>query len=270
MPPIHISLRAENIFHIFQIPISNSLLTTWLVMVFLILISLISYTRLSMIPGKWQLILELLIGGFYSFFKEILDENTDKYFGYVMTLFIFIIFVNWSGILPGVGTIGLYSQEENKTPDKVFAASRSLQSAEGKNIENHSSLYTPLFRAGTADLNMTLSLAILTIAYVQYAGLSALGTKYLSKFFNFSNPINFVVGILEIISELSRIISFAFRLFGNIFAGEVLLTVISFLAPILAPVPFLGLELFVGFIQALVFAMLTSVFFSLATHHADY
>ena len=92
-----------------------------------------------------------------------------------------------------------------------------------------------------------------------------MGISYLKKFFNFTNPIYFYVGILELISEFSKIISFSFRLFGNIFAGEVLLTVIAFLIPVIAPLPFLGLELFVGFIQAVVFAMLTAVFLKMAT-----
>src|SRR3990167_797052 len=237
MAPIHISLKAENISYLLGIPISNSLITTWLVMIFLILLSMITYSKLTLIPGYLQLVMEMLIGGLHSLFKEILEDEVDKYFPYLITIFIFIIFLNWSGILPGVGTIGIYVEEEE---------------------------FIPFFRAGTADLNMTFALALLTVIYVQYAGISSLGIKYLSKFFNITNPLNFVVGILELISEISRVISFAFRLFGNIFAGEVLLTVIGFLVPLLAPIPFLGLELFVGFIQALVFAMLSAVFFTLA------
>ena len=243
MAPIHISLKAENISYLLGIPISNSLITTWLVMIFLILLSMITYSKLTLIPGYLQLVMEMLIGGLHSLFKEILEDEVDKYFPYLITIFIFIIFLNWSGILPGVGTIGIYVEEEE---------------------------FIPFFRAGTADLNMTFALALLTVIYVQYAGISSLGIKYLSKFFNITNPLNFVVGILELISEISRVISFAFRLFGNIFAGEVLLTVIGFLVPLLAPIPFLGLELFVGFIQALVFAMLSAVFFTLATAHAEH
>ncbi|OGG19175.1 ATP synthase F0 subunit A [Candidatus Gottesmanbacteria bacterium RIFCSPHIGHO2_02_FULL_39_14] len=243
MAPIHISLKAENISYLLGIPISNSLITTWLVMIFLILLSMITYSKLTLIPGYLQLVMEMLIGGLHSLFKEILEDKVDKYFPYLITIFIFIIFLNWSGILPGVGTIGIYVEEEE---------------------------FIPFFRAGTADLNMTFALALLTVIYVQYAGISSLGIKYLSKFFNITNPLNFVVGILELISEISRVISFAFRLFGNIFAGEVLLTVIGFLVPLLAPIPFLGLELFVGFIQALVFAMLSAVFFTLATAHAEH
>lgn len=122
-----------------------------------------------------------------------------------------------------------------------------------------------LFRGGTADLNATIALGIMSIFLVQFFGFKYLGIAYLGKFFNFSSPINFFVGFLELVSEMSRIISFAFRLFGNVFAGEVLLTVITFLAKIVVPMPFYGLEVFVGFIQALVFAMLSVVFFNMAT-----
>ena len=133
-------------------------------------------------------------------------------------------------------------------------------------IENNTHVVkAPIFRPGSADLNTTLALAIVSVIVTQIFGLMALKFSYLKKFFNFSSPIDFFVGILEIISEFAKIISFAFRLFGNIFAGEVLLVVIAFLIPVVLPMPFYGLELFVGFIQALVFAMLSLVFFNMAT-----
>ena len=149
--------------------------------------------------------------------------------------------MNWVGLLPGVGTIGL-----------------------NKLSEGHEK-FIPLFRAGTADLNMTLALAFIAVLIIQYSGLRALGAGYLKRFINLKNPIYFFVGLLELMGEFTRVISFAFRLFGNIFAGEVLLTVIAFLMPILVPLPFMGLELFVGFIQALVFSMLTAAFLAQAT-----
>lgn len=127
----------------------------------------------------------------------------------------------------------------------------------------------PLFRAGTADLNMTIALGLLSVGLVQYYGLKYLKLGYLKKYINFSSPIYFAVGILEIILEAAKVVSFAFRLFGNIFAGEVLLAVISYIAALLAPMPFYGLELFVGFIQALVFSMLSVVFFNMATVSHD-
>jgi len=241
MQGIHISLKAEKVFEIYGLSITNSTLTTWLVMLFLIIFSLVISRKLSYLPSSLQIVAEMLVGGIYNFFESVTKEKIKLFFPLLGTLFIFIIFLNWFGLVPGVGTIGINEIEEGH---KVFV---------------------PLFRAGSADINTTLALAIISVVTIQYFGLKTLGFGYLSRFFNFKNPIYFFVGILELVLEFAKILSFSFRLFGNIFAGEVLLTVIAFLMPILAPIPFIGMELFVGFIQALVFSMLTAVFLSLAT-----
>ncbi len=246
MSEVHISLKAEKLLEVFGIPVTNSIITTWLVMIFLILMSLLMTRRISMIPTKIQLIAEILVGGIYSIFESVCGNNTKKFFPIVGSLFIFIIFLNWFGLIPGVGTIGI------------------------KHVENHHASFIPLFRAGSADLNLTFALAIVAVAVIQYFGVVTLGKEYLGRFFNFKNPIYFFVGLLELMGEGTKVISFAFRLFGNIFAGEVLLTVVAFLMPLLAPLPFLFLELFVGFIQALVFSMLTAVFLTLATSHQEH
>ena len=138
---------------------------------------------------------------------------------------------------------------------------------EGEHAEGHKGV--ALFRGANADINMTLALALVSVAAIQYFGFKFSGIKYGQKYINFSSPIFFFVGLLEIISEFSKIMSFAFRLFGNIFAGEVLIAVISYLIPVVLPMPFIGLEIFVGLIQALVFAMLSLVFINMATeaHH---
>ena len=135
----------------------------------------------------------------------------------------------------------------------------------------------PLFRAPSADLNFTFALALSTMIMVQVWGVRFLGGSYFRKFFTFSGPNLFMkciaafVGILELISEFARILSFGFRLFGNIFAGEVVLATMAFLFAFLLPVAFYGLEVFVGFVQAMVFMMLTLVFFQLATvSHGDH
>lgn len=238
MPSIHISITAEKLFTLGGLfSVTNSLLTSWIVMVGLLLFSLIATRKMQLVPGALQSVAELAVDGIYTLFHSVLHEKVVAFFPLLATLFLFIITMNWVGLLPGVGTIGLRSHEE----------------------------FIPLFRAGTADLNMTLALAFLAVVIIQYSGLRSLGASYLKRFINFKNPIYFFVGILELIGEFSRVISFAFRLFGNIFAGEVLLTVIAFLMPFLVPLPFMGLELFVGFIQALVFSMLTAVFLSQAS-----
>jgi F-type H+-transporting ATPase subunit a len=137
-----------------------------------------------------------------------------------------------------------------------------------KSDESHDKgVFVPYLRAGTADLNTTIALALISFTLIQIFGVQYSHLGYFKKFFNFSSPIDFFVGVLELISEIGKIISFAFRLFGNVFAGEVLLVVISALVPILIPMPFYGLEIFVGLVQALVFAMLSLVFYNIATQH---
>lgn len=247
MPSIHISLTAEKLFNLGgNFWITNSLLTSWIAMGLLLIFSLAATRKIAAVPGNLQQTAEIVVEGIYNLFSTILHDKTKTFFPLIGTYFLFIIALNWLGLIPGVGTIGLKQMEEGHRT------------------------FVPLFRAGTADLNTTLALAVVAMLTIQISGLKTLGVRYLSKFFNFSNPINFFVGILELVSEFSKIISFAFRLFGNIFAGEVLLTVIAFLMPILVPLPFMGLELFVGFIQALVFSMLTAVFLSLAISKTEH
>ncbi len=242
----HISLAAEKIGSIFGFPISNSLLTTWLVMGMLIAFSFGVSRKLSLIPSALQSIAELIVGGLYNFFSGVVGKtHIGQFFPLIASLFLFVIIANWVGLLPGVGTVGLFHEVHG---EKEFV---------------------PLLRGATADLNTTLALAIVAMVSIQYFGFKTVGKHYSTRFINISNPIYFFLGILEIISEFSKIISFAFRLFGNIFAGEVLLTVIAFLIPFIVPLPFLFLEIFVGFIQALVFSMLTAVFLNVAISHGE-
>lgn len=247
---MEISLAAEKIGHIGSFPITNAMLTSWIGAAILIVISILATRKMKMIPSGWQNTYETVIEFLFNTANGVIGDMkaTKKYFPLIATLFLFIISNNWLGLIPGIGTIGL------------------RETVRGKEI------LVPLFRSGNADLNMTLALAIITVLAVQVFGIAAIGViKYGKKFINFSSPIMFFVGLLELISEVSRIISFSFRLFGNIFAGEVLLTVIAFIAPFIAPLPFYGLELFVGFIQALVFTMLALVFIKSAiTDHEEH
>jgi len=159
----------------------------------------------------------------------------------------------------------LSSEESIPVPSDSAESSHADTTSPEESSAHSGPKFVPFFRAATADLNTTLALALTAMFMVQFYGVKYLGLSYFTKFLNFSNPIFTFVGVLETISEFAKIISFAFRLFGNIFAGEVLLAVISFLIPVIAPLPFLGLEIFVGMIQALVFAMLTLVFINMAT-----
>ena len=193
-------------------------------------------------PSRFQSAIEFIIENIHAFITSIAGTaKANLYFPLIATLFFFILTSNWSGLIPGAGTIGLHT------------------------ILHGESTFVPYFRAPTADLNTTLALALITMVMVQIYGIRALGLSYFKKFLDVRNPINFFVGLLELLSEFSKVLSFAFRLFGNIIAGEILLIVMAFLLPYLGPTPFLGLEVFVGFIQALVFMMLTTVFCNMAT-----
>ena len=236
-----ISIAAEKIGTLWAFPITNSLLATWLVMAVLIVFSWAATRRLSLIPSGIQTTAEVLVGGLHDFFSSVTGKYVNAFFPLIASLFFFIITANWMGLLPGFSTIGFYHGEE----------------------------FVPLLRGATSDLNTTIALALIAVCAIQYFGFRLIGLHYGKKFLNFKDPIAFFTGILETISEFSRIISFAFRLFGNIFAGEVLLAVIAFLIPFIAPLPFLTLELFVGFIQALVFSMLTAVFLNVAVSHEE-
>ncbi len=233
---MHISLTAEPVFYFFKIPITNSLIATYVVGLFLVLIALLINKKAKLIPSKFQSLIEEIIEFFWNLCESVAGENARVLFPLIFTFFIFILFNNWFGLLPLVGSLGFY---EHHGEEKIFV---------------------PLFRAATADINTTLALALVSVVSLQIFGLKHLKLEYLKRFFNFSGPLNLFVGFLELVSDFAKIISFAFRLFGNVFAGEVLLTVITMLIPILLPFPFFALEIFVGFIQAFVFAMLSLVF----------
>ena len=238
MSELHISISAQPIFNVYGYEVTNSMLVTVLVSGFLVGLSLAGkrWFKRSQKP-RWVLFLQTLVESFYMFVMSITPQHAVQFFPLVATIFLFVLFGSWAGLLPGAESIG-------------------LKTAHG---------FVPLLRGATADINTTLALAIFAIVSVQIFGYKHRGVRYFKKFLDWSSPINLFVGFLELISEFSRMISFAFRLFGNIFAGEVLLAVIAFLVPLVASLPFLGLEIFVGFIQALVFSTLTLVFINIAT-----
>ena len=244
----HIEIAAEKIFSIGGFAVTNTLLMSWITVALLVAFALMVQRRLSPVPGGMQNVLELFIEQFVSLMQSVLGTRAaaEKYLPVVGTVFIFILTSNWLGIMPGIGSIGFF-----ETVD-------------------HHVRFIPLFRSAASDLNVTLALATVTVFIIHVLAVGAIGAKaHFSKFFSFRGPIEFFVGILELISECAKILSFSFRLFGNIFAGEVLLVVTGFLLPFGGPLPFLMLEIFVGFVQALVFAMLTTVFISIAVSQHD-
>ncbi len=240
------SFAPETILTIGSFPITNTIINTLLVDAVLIGTAFYIKDHIKKIPGKFQNVMELLIDSFYNMTESIAGKNAMKIFPWFMTFFFFILIANWSGLLPGMGSIGFYHHGDT-------------------------SHLVPLMRNATSELNVTLALAIVSLVATHTLAIKSTGIKeYLSRFFSF-NPILLFVGILEIISEFTKIVSLSFRLFGNIFAGEVVLMETSALIAFLFPVPFMLLEIIVGLVQALVFAMLTMVFMSvlMTPHHAD-
>lgn len=301
MAALNISLAPETVFHVGGVGITNSLLATWVVMAILALFSYLATANLKKKPGRGQLMVELIIGGLFGFFENLGGKHGKKFSSLLVTLFLFIVTSNWFGNMPGVGTVGFWesgAEEAKHIITRVFAAPNTEEikaathetitpegtaagkteevtpkTAEEKTVEHpakEEKKFLPLLRGPNADLNTTLALALIAFAAIQYWGFKVSGIGYLKKFINLKGPIDFYVGILEIVSDISKILSFAFRLFGNVFAGEVLLAVMAFLFAFLLPIPFYALEFFVGFIQALVFAMLTGVFINVAVAHGDH
>ncbi len=238
-PGVHISLAAEKLFEIGSFPVTNALLMSFAAFVVLVTVALILQKRIALVPGKVQSVFELILEELLSLMDSVLGsrEKSEKYLPLIATIFFFVLTSNWLGLLPGVGSL--------------------LWKEGGESI--------PLLRSGAADLNFTLALGVIAVIAVNLFGIFAIGLKHhVGKFFNVHGPIDFFVGILEFVSEFAKMVSFSFRLFGNVFAGEVLLTIVAFLVPYVVPLPFLFLEIFVGFIQAFVFAMLALVFVAIA------
>lgn len=303
---VHVEIAAETLFHVGPIPVTNSMLTMFIVMGALIFVGWLIARGAKEVPGRGQSLLEMII----EFLMGLVEASAGRRLGrqifpLVGGIFIFILVANYSGLLPGVGTIGFYEtetvesgaevgepenneetpsaegeQEENdgeSSQIRVFdiaatgstatsvTATAAEEPAEGEEAEK---VLIPYLRAPNADLNMTLAMALVTFTAVQILGIKAHG--FGGRIKHMANP-PFLFPI-ELISEFSRIISLSARLFGNVFAGEVLLGVMYAMGaaikiaivPFLFPVVFLFLELMFGAIQALVFALLTLIYIALA------
>ena len=246
-------------------PITNSLLATIVVDVLLMLVVVFG-VRNQMVPRGFQNFVELVVGSLHDLAVGVAKKNVAKFFPFVGTAFLLILLSNFVGLVPGVGSIGFcqvhHAENAVEKPRNVtFFDNLPLQC----DHEAHEEL-VPVLRAPTADLNLTLALGLMSVILIEYFGLKALGLEYLVRFFNFrEGPMFTVIGFIELLSEFIRIISFAFRLFGNIFAGEVVLIVMGYLFPYMLPLPFYAFEVFVALMQAVIFAVLTLVFMSMAT-----
>jgi len=257
-------LPPEVVFHLFGFPITNSIIGAWLTIIFLVGFSYAISRRMKLIPSRLQSLFEAFLGWLYNFCQSVAgEENGRRFFPVVATIFLFVAFNAWLSLLPGFGSI-------------------TVETAEG---EMH------LLRGANTDINMPLALALMSFVFVEFFGLRrGGGIRYLGKFINvgpffrsvgqifrgrlraglgglITGVINIFVGFLEALSELVRIVSFTFRLFGNMTAGEILLLISIFLIPWIFALPFYGLELLVGFVQALIFGGLTLVFLTVAVAH---
>ena len=307
-PLAHIQLPAETVHAGYAV--TNTMVATWLTILFLGVVSFLGTRRARQIPGRLQNVLEVVLEFFLGLAESVAGrENARRFFPLVVTIFLFVVTANWMGIVPGFGTIGRYepakeviyhaehkAEEEGKDVDlssiklQTFQGDSKLailpfgsvgdeitaqeyEEMEESGEHPRAGLLVPFLRSANTDINTTLAIALVAMFMVHWWALRTLGFfGHFGKFLDIKGgPIGIFVGVLEAISEIARVISFTFRLFGNIFAGEVLLIAMAFLVPLIGLVPFLGLELFVGLIQAFIFAMLTLVFAATASmgHGAD-
>lgn len=240
---IHIALAAERIGEFFGIPVTNTLLMGWIVVLLLAAIAFFAGRRATLVPGKIQTLFEMGFSYVLSYMTETLENRrlAERFFPLIVSIFLFIFAANIVQFFPGVGSIGYFHTGE------------------------HGEVFAPLLRSLNTDLNVTLALTVVSFFVIEAAGVATLGLlKYAGKFVNFKSPLSFAVGIMELFSEVARLVSFSFRLFGNIFAGEVMILVIAFFVPVIFPVPLILFELFVGFLQGVIFALLTLFFIKVA------
>lgn len=258
----HVQLPAEGIFHIFGFTVTNTIITSWLSIIVIVGIAYAVTHRIKLIPSRLQSLLEFAIEWMLNFCADVAGEkNGRRFFPIVTTIFLFVLFNAWLSLMPGFGSI-------------------LVPGVEGEPV--------PLLRGANTDINLPLALALISFIFVEYHGVRALGgLHYIKKFVNvgqffrgvgllvrgrlkagfsglFTGAIDIFVGILETLSELIRIVSFTFRLFGNMTGGEILILMMMFLVPWVLALPFYGLELLVGLVQAIVFAGLTLVFATVA------
>jgi len=270
----HIQMAAET-FQVGPIKVPNTLMGLLLADLVLIGLFLAGTRHIragrpeAMVPRGLQNLVEAIYEFLANFLRGILGERAEKMLPLLITFFLFILVANWIELFPGFDTVGLIEQVHEGEGHAVRAVGPLIF------LTHEEGEYTlvPFLRAANTDLNVPLALALISVFMTQVYGVQALGWGYFSRFINikaltsggFMGLMNFLVGLLETLSEFTKIISFGFRLFGNIFAGMVLLLVISSLVPFVAPVVFYILELFVGAVQALVFMMLTAAFTAVAT-----
>lgn len=257
------TLYAEPVLHIGNFPVTNALLTGWVAVLVIVVISLLLRRATKQVPGRFQGLFETLIEGAYTIGDQVTGDRrvTAKVFPISIGVFFFVLINNWVGILPFM----------------AFG------------IVEHGDTFIPFLRGSTADVNTTVALAAVSVIGANIFGAFSIGAwKMFNKYINIKAfitmgktlrkdpvqilvaPITFAVGVLEIVGEGAKVASLSLRLFGNIFAGEVLLASMAALMAYVVPIPFLFLEVFVGIIQAFIFAVLTTVYFTIAAQDHDH
>ena len=315
-PTPHIAIKPETLTSLGPFDLTNTVLTSWIVVLTIIVTVYFGTRRRDLVPRGFQNMFEACLEAFYSLVVSVAGEkNGRRFFTVVATIFFFVLVSNWLSLLPVFNSIGLVKEEEHGfVMEKTEVGSLSvgyvgLSSPSDLRLTGGGSIdeddpdageqyekakedgklvgeLLPLFRGPNTDINTPLALAIASAIAVESWGIATLGLGYGKKFFNFGGmfrglfrlnfgqffqgAIDVFVGILELISELVRLLSFTFRLFGNMFAGEVVILMFTFLTPLVLTIVFYGLELFVGVIQAFIFAMLTLVFGMMAVTHGEH
>jgi F-type H+-transporting ATPase subunit a len=264
-----VQLPAEGIFHISIFTVTNTLIASWLTIIVLFVLFFFATRKMKLIPGGLQNFVEFIVETMLNFVKGVAGEKHARtVFPIVATIFLYVLTNAWLALLPFFGTVG---------------------------ITEHNGAVLPIFRAANTDFNLPLSVALVSFVMVEYWGVRNLGSfNYLKTFFNMSQLrdgfkslfkgkikpavsgiffgfINLFIGCLEVLSHFIRVVSFTFRLFGNMTAGEILLLVVTFLIPFVISIAVYGLELLVGVLQALIFAGLTLVFgvIAMAPHEEE-
>ena len=272
----HVMLPSEAMFHIGDFKITNTLIASWVTIIVLCLLFFFATRKMKVIPGRLQSFAEVVVDGIYNTIEGVSGaKHVRTFFPIVTTIFLYVVTNALLALIPLWGSWG-----------PIEHVTEGAQSA---------TVIVPFLRAANTDVNLTLSIALVSFIFIEYLGFSKIGPlKYLDSFFQFSalgkafgelfkgngkafisglafGFINIYVGLLEILSHFIRIVSFTFRLFGNMTAGEILLGVMTFLVAFIAPVPFYGLETLVGFLQAMIFAGLTLVFgvMAVTSHHEE-
>ena len=279
-------IAAPVVFNLGPFPVTNSIIAAWLAMIVLILLARAATSRMSIVPGRLQGMAELVVEQFLSIGETTADARRARQFlPFVATGFLFILVANWMGILPLYGEGELYvlkpaaaahttgeaaagaptgkpgGQAVEKPAGQTTAADHGEQGGAARDEAGGQTTEVNLLRSANSDLNIPLAMSLIAFLYWEWLGFSTGGLAYAKEFI-------WPGMLIEIISHIARPVALSLRLFGNILAGEILLTVVAGLVGIVIPAVFLAFELFVGIVQALIFALLCMAFLSMSTAHA--